>query len=99
MNAAYNPEQGLIDFLHDMGYSAIRKLPDGTVIGLRGMFYTTGLFFGLDRNGYSGRYCFEKRDDALAAAREWDGSGHPPGPWIKRKGGGDDDLLGPGATA
>jgi hypothetical protein len=56
--------------------------------------YTTAVVVGLDPTGYRLRYCYEHRSDAQAAIKAWDGLGHPPGPWIKCKGGGV-DLLNP----
>ena len=56
--------------------------------------YTTALLVGLDPVGYERRYCYEHRSDAQAALRSWDGTEHPPGPWIKCKGAGW-DLLNP----
>lgn len=76
-----------------MGYH-VRTLPSGVVCGVLGQMYTTGLFVGLDHYGYSRRYCYEHRADALVALMLWDGEGDPPGPWIKEK---YSERLGPGA--
>lgn len=90
-------EQEFAAHLNRMGYSELRELPDGRVIGLQGMLYTTGLFVGLDRMSYAYRYCYENYALAQTAFERWDGTDHPPGPWIKRKGL-DPEILGPGAT-
>jgi hypothetical protein len=81
--------------LEDFGYSEARELPTGVWAALLDQIFTTGLFVGLDETGYSHRYCYESYQLASAALRAWDGSGDPPGPWIKRKGLGE-DKLGPG---
>jgi len=78
-----------------LGYLAAERLPDGRVIAVRELIYTHALCVGLDSFGFERRYCYERRADALHALQEWDGSGDPPGPWIKEK---PSERLGPGAT-
>jgi hypothetical protein len=56
--------------------------------------FTTGIFVGIDEWGWQRRYCYENFDDAVAALAAWDGSGDPPGPWIKEK---PSDRRGPGS--
>lgn len=75
------------------GYTDLCVL-QGRLCGIRQFNYTTALVVGLDPTGYHLRYCYEHRSDAQAAIEVWDGRGHPPGPWIKCKGGGV-DLLNP----
>lgn len=84
--AAVGVDEALLTLLAGFGYSDLRVLPTGEVAGLRGFLFTSGLVVGLDRAGYRTRYCFEHREDALAALAGWDGQGDPGGPWIKRKG-------------
>lgn len=79
----------------DMGYFPVRRLPSGTVIGIRKQMFTVGLFVGLSESRYERRYCYEHMDDAFLAFTDWDGNGDPPGPWVKEK---PSDRLGPGAT-
>lgn len=52
------------------------------------------LAFDRDFYFYSARYCYASSREALAALREWDGLGDPPGPWIKEK---KSERYGPGA--
>lgn len=78
------------------GYNPVRALPTGQVIGVADMLFTTGLFVGIDEYGYSHRFCYATRSQAEQALREWDGTGDPPGPWIKEKPSG---RLGPGAAS
>jgi hypothetical protein len=80
------------------GYTDLKTIR-GKTCGLHRFLFTTGLMVGLDATGYERRYCFERHEDALAALSEWDGTGHPSGPWIKMKGmldGKGVDLLNPG---
>lgn len=87
----------LIRLLAEMGYKNVRVLPDGQVIGTMKMMFTCGLMIGMDESGVAARYCYENESDAAVAARTWDGTGDPPGPWIKYKGP-PEERLGPGAT-
>lgn len=73
-------------------YAYVRRLPSGVWIGVRQMAYTTGLFVGLDRWGYSYRYCYESSAEAGRDALTWDGNADPPGLWIKQKGYGEDRM-------
>jgi len=67
------------------GYENLRRLPNGDVIGTQRMIFTTGLFVGLWAYGYHTRFCYEREADAVTACQTWDGTGDPPGPWIKEK--------------
>jgi hypothetical protein len=79
--------------LNALGYQHVRAVPNQDTCGLMRMLYTTALVVGLDNTGYSRRYCYESYDDACYALSQWDGSGDPPGPWIKEK---PSDRTGPG---
>jgi hypothetical protein len=68
------------------------------------MAYTWGLIVGIDPydmgNAYVRRYCYEQREDAVAALNDFRDPlhRHAPGPWVKCKGmWGDEyvDLLNP----
>lgn len=69
-----------------MGYQQVRVLPDGRVIGLMSFLFTVGLVVDLTSEGYHHRYCYPDHQSGAAAIAIWDGTGDPPGPWIKRKG-------------
>jgi hypothetical protein len=73
-------------FTEEHGYLCVHKLPTGEWAGLAPFIFTTGLCVGLDRSGYRTRFCYKNTRDALAAIVTWDGTGDPPGPWIKEKG-------------
>lgn len=83
-------------------YSDFREV-NGVVIGLSRFVYTTGILVGVSEDTMCRRrYCYEHYWDARQALEDWDGNGHPPGPWIKLKGvddfGAPLDELGPGAS-
>ena len=92
-----SPTQELLSFLQEQGYRELRLIGD-VLCGLHRYNFTTGLAVGLTFECYERRYCFAHREDALRALRDWDGQGHPSGPWIKCKGAGV-DLLNPALTA
>jgi hypothetical protein len=78
------------------GERVVRVLPDGRICGLLKMMFTTGLCVDLDEDAYAYRYCYATTREASVALAAWDGTGDPPGPWIKRKGLGG-DVRGPGS--
>lgn len=81
-------------------YDCPKQLPalQNTWAGVKHLCFTAGLFVGLNPYGYEWRYCYPNMMDAVNALEAWDGSGDPPGPWIKIKGHPDGERLGPGAT-
>ena len=75
------------------GYIRVRELKDNRLIGLLQMAFTMALVIDLTRHGgYAYRYCYTDNYEALQDFESWDGKGHPPGNWIKRKGL-DGDLI------
>ena len=75
-------------------YYAPRKvLSTGEQAGISDYAYTAALVVGLCEGGYRTRYCYETRAQAEAALQAWDGTGDPPGPWIKQK---PEERHGPG---
>ncbi len=77
---------------------AARAEIGGRLCVVQSFMVTSGLLVGVrfDEFGYSydARYCFEHSFSAFAALHAWDGTGDPPGPWIKEK---VSERLGPGA--
>jgi hypothetical protein len=59
---------------------------------------TFGLLVDYQSDGmsydYTARYCYPNAKDAMLALSSWDGTGDPPGPWVKEK---RSERLGPGA--
>lgn len=74
------------EILNREGYTDVRTVAGRGLCGLSRFVFTVGLVYGIDFDGYQGRYCYGSRSDALAALKEWDGAGDPPGNWIKHKG-------------
>jgi hypothetical protein len=74
------------------GYTSLKVLPceasngKHLIVGLRRFIFTVGMCYGLEPDGYSGRYCFPTMADAKDALSNWNGELFPPGNWIKHKG-------------
>lgn len=75
----------LPQLLAENGYTHLVEL-DGKLCGILAMAYTWAIVVGLTKDGRERRYCFERWADAVRSINEWDGTGHPPGPWLKVKG-------------
>ena len=77
------------DVLHRLGYWPAKRLPagkwEGKWAGVHDQWANASINVGIDRTGYATRYCYETRQLAEAALLAWDGTGDPPGPWIKQK--------------
>ena len=57
----------LVAYIRKHGeYREVRALDDGSIAALGELMYTRAIYLGLDRYGYSARFCFENR--ALAKA-------------------------------
>jgi hypothetical protein len=69
-----------------LGYHSPRLLPSGEWAALYKFIFTVGLVVGLNESGYRTRFCYQCHADAFSALAVWDGSGDPPGKWIKQKG-------------
>jgi hypothetical protein len=76
---------GLASELIAEGYVHLTEIPGHGICGLNLFLYTIGLCCNLDNTGYEGRYCFPTWHSAVAAINAWDGTGDPPGEWIKFK--------------
>jgi len=75
-----------------LGYLIPRQLPNGEWIAIMRMPFTVGLFVGITEYSYRTRFCYADAVHAVLASIEWDGTGDPPGPWIKEKGSGVDRM-------
>lgn len=73
------------EYLEQEGYTHLLKVPEQGWCGINSFLFTTGLICGLHKTGYSHRYCYDKRYDAIQALIHWGGKGDPPGNWIKKK--------------
>lgn len=75
----------LCEFLYSEGYRNLCCMPNGEIAGLKKYIFTTAVVIGLDKWGWRTRFCFETWAEAEASLNEWDGTGFPPGFWIKQK--------------
>jgi hypothetical protein len=75
-----------VEEIEALEYVHPKLLASGEWAALRQMFFTVGLFVGLDQTGYRTRFCYPNMAHAVLALDLWDGTGDPPGPWIKQKG-------------
>lgn len=78
----------LLDYLKTQGYHSLRNGPDDKPCGLFFFLFTVAIVVGLDRNGYSHRYCYNTWLEAESALKDWAErgySGEPEG-YIVRKG-------------
>lgn len=76
--------------IEECGYTEVRKLDDGRVIGLCQMLYTVALSVDLSYIGLAYRYCYPTLREAREDFLNWNGNNSPPGNWIVRKGLGQD---------
>lgn len=85
--------------LKSMGYIGEKDTDEHGVCAVSPHFiYTVAIVCGINEVGYRYRYCYPTLLDAMSAFNDWDGCGHPPGNWIKRKGEGG-DLPNPNGDA
>ncbi len=84
----------LLKILKDNNYLEITDTEtEHGIVALEQWAYTCSISCDLDMTGRAYRYCFHNMLDALSSLYAWrsvDFEGHPPGPWIKRKGLGED---------
>lgn len=78
----------------ELGYLEPRQLPTGEWAALAPMLFTTDIFIIVDEYSWRTRWSYAYMSDAARALRDWDGTGDPPGPWIKEK---PSERWGPGA--
>jgi len=75
-------------YLEENGYYHLKEIPGRGLCGVRTFMYTIAIVYGLDKEGYVGRYCYphENAKDLALAYLIWDGVDDPIGPWVKHKG-------------
>lgn len=74
----------------------VKPLDDGSVICVYRYLFNDRITWGYGSESYERGFCFQQDGSAFTAALEWDGTGDPPGPWIKEVG---TDRYGPGMEA
>lgn len=80
------------------GYNCFKDVPGHGLCCLARMAFTVGIMCDIQNDGVPDyRYCFHTFAEASAAFQQWDGNGHPPGDWIRRKGRKGGDLRNPNA--
>lgn len=90
------PEQMTPRFFEDIGYEYTRRLADGRIIGIARMRLSMAIHISTGIVGESYRYLYnlDHTQDAINDVQNWDGTGDPPGLWVKKKGK-DFDILNP----
>jgi len=62
-------------------YTDVRQLPDGRILGVHRLLYHWTLHIDISPIGYEDRYCYQTREQAVAAMTAWNGVGDPGGGW------------------
>ncbi len=87
MDVQLTPE--LKEALVDEGYRNIQEIPGQGICALGYSMFTVDLVCHIDWTGRAYRYMYHTLEEAYVAMGLWSGKDHPPGNWVKRKGGGD----------
>ncbi len=80
-------------YLNNQGVQHLRFIPNQGICGLEGGRFTVDLLCHVSYDGKAYRYMYEGFTEAYLAIKTWDGTGHPPGPWIKCKGKPGGDIV------
>jgi hypothetical protein len=87
-------DQESAEWLANQGYVMLRLMPDGELAGVSKYMFTHGLDMGVEPDFWRTRWCYNTRFEAEKALEIWDGTGDPPGLWIKQK---PEERRGPGS--
>lgn len=80
------PDEALVARIKELGeYKAVRKLEDGTIIGLGLLFYTVALYVNMDLCGFEKRYCFDDPQKAIDAYNNMKTGDDEPEGWIAKR--------------
>ncbi len=88
LDAILNPPDQQDDFtrdLLDMGYSAAKRLPDGSYAALCRLITTNAICLGVDATGWERRFCYQ---DTAQCLHEWmalQTRADTPAGWIARR--------------
>ncbi len=88
LDAILNPPDQQDDFtrdLLDMGYSAAKRLPDGSYAALCRLITTNAICLGVDATGWERRFCYQ---DTAQCLHEWTAlqtRADTPAGWIARR--------------
>lgn len=79
-------DSDLIPWLAEQGYTNLRTLDDGTVVGTIELMFTRALCIGLNRWSWERRYCYESRLLATVAAHAiLTGDDEPVPGWVAKR--------------
>lgn len=67
-------------------YEHLRELPDGTIVGIGTLFFTTALYVDLNEYGWERRFCFKDREKAIEELKKLQSCEDLPEGWIARRG-------------
>ena len=67
------------------GYLDVKRLPDGSIAGIGELMFTRAIYLGMDRIGWSRRFCFEDRDRAVIEFNKLKSKDDLPQGWIARR--------------
>lgn len=75
------------DLLADLSgqYELLRVLPDGCIVGLHRLMYTTAIYIDLNQWGFERRYCFDNRTLALQRFAELQSADDEPAGYTARR--------------
>jgi hypothetical protein len=81
----------LTKILNDLGWDNLRIIEGRGICGTttKNFLFTNAIAFGLDENGWRGRWCYPKElgiEHVKVAFKYWKGEGDPLGDWMKHKG-------------
>ncbi len=88
IDAILNPAAQQDDFtryLRDMGYSAAKRLPDGSYAALTRLLTTTAICLGVDGTGWARRFCYQDTAECIHAWQCLQTRADEPTGWIARR--------------
>ena len=80
-----DPEIERIRWLGAGSYSHLRRLEDGTIIGIGRLMFTTAIFVDMNEWGWTRRFCFDDPALALAEYLRLRTDDDEPAGWIARR--------------
>lgn len=82
-------EESLLDRIREFGggsYQDVRRLSDGTIIGIGDLMYTRAIYMDMDLYGWGRRFCFEDKERATCEYEILQTGDDQPSGWIARRG-------------
>lgn len=75
----------LVEWLREQYPEGVRALPDGSIAALHPLLFTTSVVLGVDRWGYSRRFCFEQESKAREVFEALESEDDEPEGYIARR--------------